>query len=89
MEVGTSRDRNSEEEVETSEDITQEVATKVTEPQTKARGRVLIKPLVSELRAEGTVSTVDPRAHPAVKAPSASFRFLIISQPHFLAEGGF
>lgn len=50
VEAGTSgdRDRDSEEEVETSEDNDQEVATKVTGPQTKARSGVLVKHLVSE-----------------------------------------
>lgn len=40
-----SRDRGSyrEEEVETAEDSDQEVAAKVTDPQTKARSRVLVK----------------------------------------------
>lgn len=77
VEAGTSGDRgrDSEEEVETSEDSDQEVATKVTGPQTKARSGVLVKHLVSEWRPEGTCShpTVDLRARPAVKAPVLPF----------------
>lgn len=51
VQAGTSRVkgcRDSKEEVETSENSNQEVATKVTDPQTKARSRVLVKRWVSE-----------------------------------------
>lgn len=81
-ETSGDRGRDSEEEVETSEDSDQEVATKVTGPQTKARSGVLVKHLVSEWKPEGTCShpSVDLRACPAVKAPPV-LPFLIISQP--------
>jgi hypothetical protein len=70
------RDRGSDskEKVKTSENSDQEVATKVTKPQPKARSSFFVKPLVSN-RQERTVRTVGARAGPPVKAPNASLHF--------------
>lgn len=62
VEAGTSGDRDSEEEVETSEDSGLAVVTKVTDPRTKGRSGVLVKRLVSEWRREG-LFTPDSSAH--------------------------